>query len=82
MTTKSFRGSGTSDLKDMYQSPARILAKLQCSASCEVDGMMSWSSVTSSVVLEEIWPKQPEKLFVDLWTCGMNGCVIKQYNQI
>lgn len=82
MMTKSSRGSGTSDLKDMCQSPAKRPANLQCSASCEVGGMMSWSSATSSMVLEEIWPRQPEKLFVDLWTFGINGWDKKQYDQI
>lgn len=70
-TTKPSRSSGISDIKDTCLSPARRRAKLHCSAFCEVGGTKSWSSATSSMVLEEIWPGLPEKPFVDL-KCGLN----------
>lgn len=82
MMTESSRSSGTSDLKDTCQSPAGRPAKLQFSASCEVGGMMSWSSATSSMVLEEIWLELLEKLFADLWKFCINGWDKKQYDQI
>lgn len=66
MMTRSSKSSGTSDIKDMCQSPARSPAKLHCCAFCKAGGTMSWKSVTLSMVLEEIWPELPEKLFADL----------------
>ena len=69
--TKPSRSSGISDIKDTCRSPARRHAKLQCSAFCVVGGTKSWSSATSSMVIEEIWPELPEKPFVDL-KCGLN----------
>lgn len=80
MMTESSRSSGTSDIRDTCQSPARRRAKLQCCASSEADGTMSWSSATTSMVLEEIWPGLPEKPFVDL-KCGLRVGG-EQYDQI
>lgn len=36
---------------------------------------MSWSSATSSTVMEETWPGLPEKRFVDLRKFGLNVCL-------